>query len=143
MTPTRITLFIGTLLLWVSACVNFNTGSKTITVSCYDTASGVLCLETDGPVEDGVDADGDGLEDVFLCADSDSDDEDSDVFDEADTDADGSEDDSDGDGIADDEDSDDDNDGLDDDEDSDDDNDGIGDELDCDQSVGEEEDDDL
>jgi hypothetical protein len=41
-------------------------------VSCYDSASGVVCLPTpDGPQTDPTDADGDGVLDEFLCADGD------------------------------------------------------------------------
>ncbi len=109
---TLIVLFVLPL---VPSCTS--TGSVGNTVSCYQTAQGQVCVETQGISTDPQDVDGDGVPDPFVCVDDDS------ADDEGDKDSDG---------VADAEDLDDDDDGIEDSVDTDDDDDGIDDSIDCD-----------
>jgi hypothetical protein len=49
--------------------------SKKSAVSCYQTANGVVCLSGGAGEDQGVDADGDGQDDPYLCGDAESDSE--------------------------------------------------------------------
>src|SRR5688572_1467181 len=74
------------------SCASQSTGTSTGAVNCFDTGTGVRCVETFSDIlsDDAQDVDGDGEEDPFVCgdvpSDSDSDGDGGDEGDDSDAD---------------------------------------------------------